>query len=564
MSPEQMQQMMEVRALPPHDCERFCDDTTRRSPRLSPSLGAPHGQPLDPPPNPWQMSKNMDPSIMAQAQAMMSNPAMAQQAQQAMANISAEEMQSRLGAMPRGFGSGSAPALAAKPVSVAAQLRVSAMSIPEDVLELVEEAEASKLEGNNKFKAGEFEAAASRYRQGCKIIDSVLGKKALSGGDKKAVTELLDACQLNTANCRLKLEDWDGAKEMAEVVLARGENRKALFRRGQAYQQMGRLEEARADLIKAATMDPQDSVVASVLADVEAQLGVEPTPVAAPHVAGGGGVGRPMAGLPAGGMGGMGNMGGMGGMGGVAGMPLAANGQPDYKQMEAMLDQVSPEELKAQAAMLEGMDAAQLAAMAPQFAGMDPAHVKAMGSMMASMDPAAMKQMTKLASQMGSQMGGVGMPARLNASAAGPSAASGAVAPPLPPGLPALPAGMQLPGGGAPGLGQGVEMMANMSPEMMQAGIDMMTNMDPAALAGMAKMMGMDETQAAKMQQQMARMSPDDLKKWTGRAQAVAKLSARPVLWYRAISQYVSSAAVLATLIGALAVLVYGHVTETF
>jgi tetratricopeptide (TPR) repeat protein len=198
------------------------------------------------------MSKNMDPSMIAQAQAMMSNPAMAQQAQQAVANLSAEEIQSRMGSL------GSAPALPAKPASVVAQLRASAMSIPDDVLELIEEAEGFKLEGNNKFKAGEFEAAASRYRQGCRLIDSVLGNKALSGGDKKAVIELLDACQLNTANCKLKLEDWDGAKQMAEVVLGRGENRKALFRRGQAYQNMGRLHEARADLIKAAAMDPQD------------------------------------------------------------------------------------------------------------------------------------------------------------------------------------------------------------------------------------------------------------------------------------------------------------------
>ena len=50
--------------------------------------------------------------------------------------------------------------------------------------------------------------------------------------------ELLDACQLNSANCKLKLDDFEGAKEAAELVLARGENRKAYFRRGQAYQQV--------------------------------------------------------------------------------------------------------------------------------------------------------------------------------------------------------------------------------------------------------------------------------------------------------------------------------------
>jgi hypothetical protein len=251
----------------------------------------------------------------------------------------------------------------------------------------------------------------------------------------------------------------------------------------------------------------------------------------------------------------------------MGGMPVGADGQPDFKQMEAMLDQVSPEQLKAQAAVLERMDPAQLAAMAPQFAGMDPAQIKAMTSMMANMDPAAMKQMTKLASQMGGQAGGTmgrtggGVPALASASVAG---TSGTVLPPPQQGMLQMPSGMPRPGGRAPGLGEGMDMMANMSPEMMQAGLDMVSNMDPAALAGMAKMMGMDETQAAQMQQQMAKMSPEELKKWTGRAQAVARITARPVMWYRTISQYVSASALLAGLIGVLAVLGYGHMTESF
>jgi len=57
----------------------------------------------------------------------------------------------------------------------------------------------------------------------------------------------------------------------------------------------------------------------------------------------------------------------------------------------------------------------------------------------------------------------------------------------------------------------------------------MVSNMDPSAMAGMAKMMGMDEKQAEKMQSAMASMSPEDLKKWSGRAQTVAKWSSKPV-----------------------------------
>ena len=89
-----------------------------------------------------------------------------------------------------------------------------------------------------------------------------------------------------------------------------------------------------------------------------------------------------------------------------------------------------------------------------------------MTSMMANMDPAMIKSMTKMASRMGggsmAGMGGMGgMPAMGNGTGAGPSALAGGM-----PGMEAMAAG------GRPSLGAGVDMMANMSPEMMQAGLD--------------------------------------------------------------------------------------------
>ena len=45
--------------------------------------------------------------------------------------------------------------------------------------------------------------------------------------------ELKDACHLNLASCQLQLEDWAAVALECDVVLERGANRKALFRRGQ-------------------------------------------------------------------------------------------------------------------------------------------------------------------------------------------------------------------------------------------------------------------------------------------------------------------------------------------
>ncbi|EOD16219.1 hypothetical protein EMIHUDRAFT_470443 [Emiliania huxleyi CCMP1516] len=446
-----------------------------------------------------EMTKKMDPSMMAQAQAMMNNPAMAAQAQQAMQNLSPQELKSRMAGASAAMGG--APA-APKPKSAVEQLKGSSMVIDEEVLSHVERAEALKLKGNTHFKAAEYEAAIGEYEQGCALAEEAI--RELSGVDEKArphrpaardrapprcfrglargtcrgaVIELLHACHLNTASCRLKLRQWGEAVEAANTVLRDGPHRKALFRRGQAYQQLARLDEARTDLKKAqrrrpapaAAMDRSDATVAAALAEVEKALGVEPSPPpAAPPAAAA--AARPPPG----------------------GVPTKPDGSPDYAQMEATGRRRGAE-------MMQNMDPAQLAAMNPQFAGMDPAQARE--------------------------------PSLLSGRSHSPPFGA-AEAPPRP----------LSPSATSPA-DQGD---ANMSPEMMQAGMDMVANMDPAALADMAKMMGMDAGQASKLQDTMANMSKEDLAKWTGRAQTVARWTAKPLALYRKVSSLVPPTYLLA------------------
>ena len=106
----------------------------------------------------------------------------------------------------------------------------------------MEEAEGFKTIGNKKFKEGDYSAAAGRYEQGAARLDGV---KGLGGADKKAVAELKEACHLNLANCRLKLEDFEGAAKECTTVLERGDSRKAFFRRGVSLQKLHKLEEVR-------------------------------------------------------------------------------------------------------------------------------------------------------------------------------------------------------------------------------------------------------------------------------------------------------------------------------
>ena len=310
-----------------------------------------------------EMQKNMDPSMMAQAQQMMSNPAMQQQAAAAMKNMTPEAMKAQMdaaqaklngpgGALPR------LPTAAAPAKSCLEKLKASVMSVDEEILASVEQAEGSKATGNTKFKAGDHAAAAEAYQHGAGLLAEPLGK--LSGGDAAAVRELKHACHTNCANCLLKLERWEAAVAECDVVLGHGPNRKALFRRAQALEKLDQDEEARAGFQQALKME-EDATVRACLVALEARMGVDDEPDAASEAAPAAAARAPAAPMMPAGMPGMG-----------------PNGMPDPVQMEKMLDQITPEQMAQQAEMLENMDEAQLKAMAPQLGGMDPSMMKGM------------------------------------------------------------------------------------------------------------------------------------------------------------------------------------------
>ena len=220
-----------------------------------------------------EMMKN--PAMMQQAQQMMANPAMQQQAAAQMKNMSADDFKRNINQAQSQMPAMAAAATPAPAQTAADKLKASAMAVPADLIAPVEEAEAAKAAGNGLFKGAKYSAAATKYEEGAGLIDGVLGKDALSGSDKKAVVELKEACQLNLANCKLKLEDWQGAADECSKVLERGNNRKARFRRGEALHKLGRLDDARTDLEMAVKMDPNDQVVVGKLKAVKAALGVE-------------------------------------------------------------------------------------------------------------------------------------------------------------------------------------------------------------------------------------------------------------------------------------------------
>jgi len=142
----------------------------------------------------------------------------------------------------------------------------------------VARAESSKEEGNALLKAGDAAAAVAKYGEGIVLVEPLLEKDPGELGEdlQQRGTTAYTALRLNSAQACLKCSDWLAAIEHAEkVLLLDKDNTKALYRRGCASAQLdteGRLEQARADFARVATLDPANREVRGQLAKAKDRL----------------------------------------------------------------------------------------------------------------------------------------------------------------------------------------------------------------------------------------------------------------------------------------------------
>ncbi|KAL8274431.1 hypothetical protein Esti_001591 [Eimeria stiedai] len=101
--------------------------------------------------------------------------------------------------------------------------------------------------GNALFKEGKFSEALEKYQEGVKRL------KRASGSEAIAVSVQLSS---NSCMCCLKLERWQEAIETANKVLTKEpQNLKALYRRAIARGNLGRLQDAKDDLMEVLKVD---------------------------------------------------------------------------------------------------------------------------------------------------------------------------------------------------------------------------------------------------------------------------------------------------------------------
>uniref|UniRef100_A0A452TTG1 Unc-45 myosin chaperone A n=1 Tax=Ursus maritimus TaxID=29073 RepID=A0A452TTG1_URSMA len=123
---------------------------------------------------------------------------------------------------------------------------------------LLSAVEQLRKEGNELFKCGDYEGALTAYTQ------------ALGLGATPQDQAILHR---NRAACHLKLEDYNKAEtEASKAIEKDGGDVKALYRRSQALEKLGRLDQAVLDLQRCVSLEPKNKVFQEALRNIGGQI----------------------------------------------------------------------------------------------------------------------------------------------------------------------------------------------------------------------------------------------------------------------------------------------------
>uniref|UniRef100_A0A7N1A3H0 peptidylprolyl isomerase n=1 Tax=Kalanchoe fedtschenkoi TaxID=63787 RepID=A0A7N1A3H0_KALFE len=144
---------------------------------------------------------------------------------------------------------------------------------PEEISWWMAAVDVIKAFGNEQFKKQDYKMALKKYGKALMYLDVCWEKEDITEERSSALRKTKSLIFTNSAACKLKLGDTEGALLDTEFALRDAEdNVKALFRQGQARMALNDIDSAVESFQKALDLEPNDSVIKKELAAAKKKI----------------------------------------------------------------------------------------------------------------------------------------------------------------------------------------------------------------------------------------------------------------------------------------------------